>query len=99
MALARGEREGPGRRILAESLFDRLDVLGFREMVAHPTAHAVARGMLAALPQRMDITVGYGRGERDSPSLTQDRTRPPLIMRNRTRRSSGDDADEERRSA
>jgi site-specific DNA recombinase len=60
--------EGPGRRMLAEALFDRLDVLGFRELVAHPTAHAVARGMLATLPQQMDITVGYGRGERSSAS-------------------------------
>ena len=35
----------------------RLDVLGFRELVAHPTAHAVARGLVAAMPHRMDITV------------------------------------------
>ena len=42
----------------------RLDVLGFRELVAHPTAHAVARGLVAAMPHRMDITVCYGRGER-----------------------------------
>jgi hypothetical protein len=70
--------------MLAEALFDRLDVLGFRELVAHPTAHAVARGMLAALPQQMDITVGYGRGERISPSLTHVSARPRFVLENVT---------------
>jgi hypothetical protein len=70
--------------MLAEALFDRLDVLGFRELVAHPTAHAVARGTLATLPQQMDITVGYGRGERGSPSLTHVSRRPPFVLENVT---------------
>ncbi|MFO7533101.1 MAG: hypothetical protein R6W93_11620 [Candidatus Limnocylindrales bacterium] len=77
-ALEQGE--GPGRRMLAEALFDRLDVLGFREMVAHPTAYAVARGLVAALPQRMDITVGYGRGERSSDFTSQLRCETELVV-------------------
>ena len=56
---------GPGRRMLAEALFERIDVLGAREATIRPTDAAVAYGFAAAIPDRLDVTVGYGRGERN----------------------------------
>ena len=50
--------------ILAEALFERIDVLGAREATIRPTDTAVAYGFAAAIPDRFDVTVGYGRGER-----------------------------------
>jgi hypothetical protein len=55
---------GPGRRMLAEALFSRIEVLGAREATIHLTDAAVAHGFAAAIPDRLDVTVGYGRGER-----------------------------------
>ena len=43
---------------------------------------AVAHGFSAGIPDRLDVTVGYGRGERASPSLTHQT--PPFLMINRT---------------
>ncbi len=62
----RGRRrtEALGRRMLAEALFSRIEVLGAREATIHPTDAAVAYGFAAAIPDRLDVTVGYGRGER-----------------------------------
>ncbi len=53
----------PGRRMLAEALFERIDVLGFREATFRLTAEAVSHGFAAAVPERFVIS-GYGRGER-----------------------------------
>jgi hypothetical protein len=55
---------GPGRRMLAEALFSRIEVLGGREARIHLTDQAVAHGFAAAIPDRLDVTVGNGRGER-----------------------------------
>jgi hypothetical protein len=55
---------GPGRRMLAESVFERIDVLGFREATIRLTDSAVAHGFAAAIPERLEVTVGNGRGER-----------------------------------
>lgn len=55
---------GPGRRMLAEALFSRIEVLGAREATIHLTDAAVAHGFAAVIPDRLDVTVGYGRGER-----------------------------------
>ena len=55
---------GPGRRMLAEALFSRIEVLGGREATIHLTDEAVAYGFAAVIPDRLDVTVGYGRGER-----------------------------------
>lgn len=55
---------GPGRRMLAEAIFERIDFLGFREARIRLTELAVAHGFTAAIPNRLTVTVGYGRGER-----------------------------------
>ena len=55
---------GPGRKMLAEALFSRIEVLGGREATIHLTGAAMAHGFAAAIPDRLDVTVGYGRGER-----------------------------------
>ena len=55
---------GPGRRMLAEALFERIDALGFREATLRLTEEALAHGFAAVIPDRLDLTVGYGRGER-----------------------------------
>ena len=55
---------GADRRMLAEALFSRIDVLGGREATIHLTDAAVAHGFAAAIPDLLDVTVGYGRGER-----------------------------------
>jgi hypothetical protein len=57
---------GPGRRMLAEALFSRIEVLGARQATIHLTDAAVAYGFAAAIPDRLDVTVGNGRGERNS---------------------------------
>jgi hypothetical protein len=44
-----------------------VDVLGFREMVLRLTPEAVAHGFHEVIPDRLDLTVGYGRGERVGP--------------------------------
>jgi hypothetical protein len=55
---------GPGRRLLAEALFERIDAVGFREATLHLSDAAIAHGFAAVVPERLNITVGYGRGER-----------------------------------
>jgi hypothetical protein len=54
---------GPGRRLLASALFDRIEVLGIREATVHLSAHALRHGLAAALPAELGILVN-GRGER-----------------------------------
>jgi hypothetical protein len=59
---------GPGRRLLASALFDRIEVLGIREATVHLSSHAVRHGLAAALPAELGILVD-GRGER-APAYT-----------------------------
>ena len=61
---------GPGRRVLAAALFERIEVLGAREATIHLTGEAVAYGFAAAIPDRIDVTVGNGRGERRQTSMS-----------------------------
>jgi hypothetical protein len=77
---------GPGRRMLAQALFERIEALGFREATLRLTDTALAHGFAAIIPERLDLTVGYGRGERGSPSLTQQP--PTFLMINRTPQES-----------
>ena len=74
---------GPGGRTLAEALFERIDVLGAREATIRLTDAAVAYGFAAVIPERLEVTVGSGRGERDSPSLTH-QPPPGLLLINKT---------------
>jgi hypothetical protein len=62
---------GPGRRMLAEALFERIDALGFREATLRLTGEALAHGFASVIPQRLDLTVGYGRGERSRADTSQ----------------------------
>jgi len=50
--------------MLAEALLSRIEVLGGDEATLHLTDLAVANGIAAAIPDRLDVTGGYGRGER-----------------------------------
>ena len=54
---------GPGRRMVAQALFERIDATGFREVAIHLTDHAIAHGFQTVLPERFGISVS-GRGER-----------------------------------
>ncbi len=54
---------GQGRQMLAEALFKRVDVRGFREVTLRLTDEAAAPGFGAALPAQFRISVS-GRGER-----------------------------------
>ena len=76
---------GSGRQLLASALFDRIDVLGIQEATVHLSAHAVRHGLATALPAEIGILVS-GRGERASPSVTQQSLR--FLMINRTPRGS-----------
>ncbi len=49
------------RRAIAESLFERIEVIGLRRMQITPTTAAVARGLAEAFSS---ASAGYGRGER-----------------------------------
>lgn len=49
------------RRALAESLFERIEVLGIRRMHLEPSAAAIAAGLVEAFSS---ASAGYGRGER-----------------------------------
>jgi hypothetical protein len=60
---------GQGRRLLASSLFERVDVLGIQEATFHLSAHAVRHGLAGALPREVGILVN-GRGERSRTSTT-----------------------------
>jgi len=70
---------GSGRRLLAEALFSRIRVLGFREIEFEVTSHGAALGLAEALPAgRFELRIsGYGRGERHSPATTD----LPVTMR------------------
>jgi DNA invertase Pin-like site-specific DNA recombinase len=57
------DEPGRGRRMLAEALFERIDVLGFREATVQLTEHAVAHGFAAVIPSRLSLE-GKSRGER-----------------------------------
>jgi hypothetical protein len=57
---------GSGRRMLAEALFERIDALGSREATLRLTDTAIAHGFAAVIPERLELTVGYGRSERSS---------------------------------
>jgi hypothetical protein len=65
-----------GRRMLAEALFQRIEVRGFREMTLRLTEDAIAHGFAAVLPERLGICVS-GRGERHTPATTD----LPITMR------------------
>ena len=49
---------------VAEALFSRIEVLGAREATINLTDAAVPHGFAAAIPDRLEVIVGYGRGER-----------------------------------
>ena len=55
--------------MLAEALFERIDFLGFKEANIRLTDLAVAHGFAAAIPDRLTVTVGNGRGERRQTTL------------------------------
>ncbi len=60
--------DAPGsRRGVAESLFERVEVLGLRRMHLEPTPAAVAVGLVEAFSC---ASTGYGRGERTRPRGT-----------------------------
>jgi hypothetical protein len=67
------------------AIFARLDVVGFERLEYELTADAIDLGLDAALPPILTLSsqIGeFGRGERDSPSLTQ---RPgPFLLINKT---------------
>jgi hypothetical protein len=75
---------GPGRKMLAEALFERIDVRGFQEVEIHLTDAAIAHGFGAVLPESFGISVS-GRGERGSASLAHLPARPRFVLVNRTR--------------
>jgi hypothetical protein len=62
---------GRGRRMLAEALFERIDARGFREATLLLTDTAIAHGFAEVIPERLDLTVGYRRGERSSAHTIQ----------------------------
>lgn len=55
------DRAPSSRRALAESLFERIEVLGLRRMHLEPTPSAIAAGLVEAFAS---ASAGYGRGER-----------------------------------
>jgi len=55
---------GPGRAMVARSVFERLEASGFRELKVHLTDEARAHAFAAAVPAQFTACVGYGRGER-----------------------------------
>jgi hypothetical protein len=81
-------RDAPERRDLATAIFESLDVDGFRTLRPCLTPSAIAHGFGDVLPQRFVIPaagiVENGRGERGSPSLTQQTSR--FLMINATPR-------------
>lgn len=54
---------GPGRKALAQALFVRIEVRGFREVTLRLTDSAIAHGFGSVLPERFGLSVN-GRGER-----------------------------------
>jgi hypothetical protein len=74
---------GQGRKMLAEALFERIEVRGFREARLHLTDAAIAYGFGAVLPESFRISVS-GRGERGRASLAHLRFRPRFVLETRT---------------
>jgi hypothetical protein len=70
--------------MLTEALFERIDARGFREATLRLSDTAIAHGFATVIPERLDLTVGYGRGERASAVETQRSVR--FLMVNRTPR-------------
>jgi hypothetical protein len=66
---------GWGRRMVAEALFERIDARGFREATLRLTDTAIAHGFAAVIPERLELTVGYGRGERSQPDTIRVKVR------------------------
>lgn len=62
---------GSGGRLLAEALSRQIEVLGSREATIHIADEAVAHGFAAVIRDRLDVTIGYGRGERAGSSGTR----------------------------
>ena len=60
---------GTGRQLVADALFERIDVLGLREATAHLSEHAVRHGLAESLPEEFAILVS-GRGERSHTAAT-----------------------------
>lgn len=55
--------------MLAEALFKRIDVRGFRDVYVRLTDEAIANGFGAVLPEQFGIPVN-GRGERNTAVMT-----------------------------
>ncbi len=53
-----------------QTLFERIEVLGARETTVPLTDTVASYGFAAAIPDRFDVTVGTGRGERHCPATT-----------------------------
>jgi len=66
--------------MLAEALFSRIEVLGGLEATIHLTDAAVAYGFAAVIPDRIEVTVGNGRGERSQTSTTDLNVPPRLLL-------------------
>ena len=63
--------------MVADALFEHIDVLGLRKATAHLTADIVRHGLAAALPEEVGTLV-CGRGEMSS----ADQHRPALLVIN-----------------
>jgi hypothetical protein len=61
---------GTGRQMLAQALFERVEVRGFREVTLRLTDAALAHGFGAVLPERVGMSVS-GRGERSRAHTSQ----------------------------
>jgi hypothetical protein len=71
--------------MVADALFEHIDVLGLRKATAHLTANIVRHGLAAALPKEVGTLV-CGRGERsrtDTIPIWGWVTSPPGLARNR----------------
>jgi hypothetical protein len=83
---------GPdSRQALVMAIFARLDVLGFQRLEYELTPDAIDLGLHAALPPILELNrqiVEFGRGERDSPSLTQQSVTFLLVNRTPPRKAA-----------
>jgi hypothetical protein len=63
--------------MVADALFEHIDVLGLRKATAHLTADIVRHGLAAALPEEVGTLI-CGRGERGGtyPCSVSNRRRP-----------------------
>ncbi len=74
--------------MLTEALCQRIEVRGFQDVTLRLTDEALSNGFGAVLPERFGVSVS-GRGERASPSLTQQPSH--FLMINRTRNEDTDE--------